>query len=205
MFIEMTSRKYKMKQRARDQERTREKIVAATAALHGSVGPRNTSISAVAEKAGVQRLTVYRHFPTEESLFLACSSHWLNENPPPEPGDWENEENAEQKTAQALGAVYDYYRRTGSMWRLVYRDIDQVPAMQGPLDAFHDYLAAIRDDLVAQWQPRGRKSRSLKATIAHLLSFSTWNSLRRQQIDDKQMVELGLRWIAAARPAAGGK
>jgi AcrR family transcriptional regulator len=192
-----------MKQRAKDQERTREKIVSATAALHGSVGPKNTSISAVAEKAGVQRLTVYRHFPTEESLFLACSTHWLNENPPPAPGTWETEEDAERRIARALRATYDYYRRTSSMWRLVYRDIDQVPAMQGPLDAFHDYLAGIRDDLVAQWQPKGRKSKSLKATVGHLLSFGTWDSLRQQQLDDKQMADLGLRWIAAAHPAPG--
>lgn len=200
----MKKRKYEMRQRAKDQERTREKIVAATADLHGSVGPRNTTISAVAEKAGVQRLTVYRHFPTDESLFLACSSHWLDENPPPDIEDWETEEDAERRTAEALRALYDYYRRTSSMWRLVYRDIGEVPAMQEPLDAFHDYLGAIRDDLVAHWQPRGRKSRFLKTTIEHLLSFGTWDALDRQRMTDGQMVELGIRWVAATRPAAAG-
>ena len=205
MFIQMTTRKYKMKQRARDQERTRERIVAATAGLHGSVGPANTSISAVAEKAGVQRLTVYRHFPTEESLFLACSAHWLRENPPPDPHDWQDEGNAERRTAQALAALFGYYRQTSSMWRLVYRDIDQVPAMQPPLDGFHDYLAAIRDDLVAHWQPRGRKSKFLKATVAHLLGFGTWRSFDDQQIDDRQMVEIGLRWIAGVLPGGSAQ
>ncbi|MGW8369581.1 MAG: TetR/AcrR family transcriptional regulator [Gammaproteobacteria bacterium] len=192
-----------MKQRAEDQERTREKIIAATAALHGSVGPKNTTISGVAEKAGVQRLTVYRHFPTEESLFLACSSHWLDENPPPDPGDWEKVENVEQRTADALRAIYTYYGRTSSMWRLVYRDVDQVPAMQGPLDAFHEYLGAIRDDLVAHWQPRGRKSKLLVATVEHLLSFGTWDSLDGQKINLRQMVDLALRWITASQPASG--
>jgi len=191
-----------MKRRARDQERTRERIVSATAALHGSVGPSNTTISAVAEKAGVQRLTVYRHFPTEESLFLACSSHWLNENPPPESSEWESETNARQRTAAALDAIYGYYGRTSSMWRLVYRDIDQIPAMQAPLDAFHDYLAGIRDDLVVRWQPKGRKSVLLKATVEHLLAFGTWDSLSRQQVGEKRMVELGIRWIAAVLPGA---
>lgn len=199
----MKKRKYKMKQRAQEQERTRQKIVAATADLHGSVGPKNTSISAVAEKAGVQRLTVYRHFPDEESLFLACSSHWLSENPPPQPSDWENENDAAQRTAAALSALYDYYRRTNTMWRLVYRDIDQVPAMQGPLDGFHDYLGSIRDDLVAHWQPRGRKSKFLKATITHLLRFSTWESLDSEKLVVSDMVDLGIRWIAATQPATG--
>lgn len=201
----MNTRKYNMKKRARDQERTREKIVAATVALHGSVGPKNTSISAVAKNAGVQRLTVYRHFPDEESLFLACSSHWLEEHPPPEPGAWNNEEDAKKRTAEALGALYDYYRRTNAMWRLVYRDIDEVPAMQGPLDAFHDYLGAIGDDLAAAWQPRGRKPKALQATIGHLLQFRTWDSLDHLQLDDQQMVDLGIRWIAAAQSASRGK
>jgi AcrR family transcriptional regulator len=200
----MKKRKYKMKRRAEDLQRTRERIVSATAALHGSVGPKNTTISAVAEKAGVQRLTVYRHFPTEESLFLACSSHWLSEHPPPEPSDWGNEKDAELRTAAALRAIYDYYRRTNTMWRLVYRDIDQVPAMHGPLGSFHDYLESIRDDLVTHWQPKGRKSKLLKATIAHLLRFSVWESLDREQLADKEMVTLGIRWIAAAQPTVGG-
>ncbi|MEJ2258449.1 MAG: hypothetical protein P8X98_15950 [Woeseiaceae bacterium] len=91
------------------------------------------------------------------------------------------------------------------MWRLVYRDIDEVPAMQGPLDAFHDYLGAIGDDLAAAWQPRGRKPKALQATIGHLLQFRTWDSLDHLQLDDQQMVDLGIRWIAAAQSASRGK
>jgi len=190
-----------MKQRAEDQERTREKIVEAAVALHGTVGPKNTSISAVAKKAGVQRLTVYRHFPDEESLFRACSMHWLQANPPPGIGVWDSEKDARQKTSSIVHALFDYYRQTSSMWRLVYRDIDQVPAMQAPLDDFHEYLAAICDTLIACWQPRGRKSPSLKATVRHVLSYSTWESLSEQKLTDKQMADLGLRWIAAIHAA----
>ena len=56
--------------------------------LHGSVGPARTTISGVAEEAGVQRATVYRHFPTEEELFGACSAHWASLHPPPDAGSW---------------------------------------------------------------------------------------------------------------------
>jgi AcrR family transcriptional regulator len=201
----MSTRKYKMKKRARDQEHTRQKIVAATVALHGSLGPGKTTISAVAEKAGVQRLTVYRHFPTDESLFLACSSHWLEENPPPDPEEWEDDLDAARMTATALASIYGYYRRTSSMWRLVYRDVDDVPAMQGPLDEFHAYLRTIRDGLVAKWQPKGRKSKLLQATVAHMLAFGTWDSLQRQQLGDADIVRLGLQWISSAQPSASGK
>ena len=200
MFTEMKKRTYKMRRRAEGQARTRQKIVEAAADLHGTVGPGSTSISAVADKAGVQRLTVYRHFPDDESLFLACSSHWLKKNPPPDPDDWRDIQTASDRTAAALTAIYDYYRRTESMWRLVYRDIDRVPAMQQPLDAFHEYLDEVRDDLLKQWQPKGRKPRALVATIRHALTFATWASLEQQNLGARQMVDLVSRWIALAAP-----
>lgn len=191
----MEKRKYKMTRRAQEQERTRQKIVAATMALHGSVGPKATTISAVAEKAGVQRLTVYRHFPDEESLFLACSTQWLSENAPPNISDWADQRNPQKRTAHALLSLYGYFGETRDMWQLVYRDIDQVPAMQRPLDEFHDYLSSIRDDLLAGWQPKGRKSQPLRATVGHVLRFDTWNSLKSQNLSDTQMTDLAICWI----------
>jgi AcrR family transcriptional regulator len=203
MFIEMAKRQYKMRQRAEEQERTRQTIVEATAELHGSVGPKNTSISAIAKKAGVQRLTVYRHFPTEEALFHACTSHWLSENPPPAIEAWAGEETASGRTRRALGAIYDYYQQTNAMWRLSYRDLDQVPALRAPMEAFHDYLGEIRDDLLSFWQPKGRKSPALRATIWHALTFTTWASLAEQGIGKRQMVDLVGKWIASSAPESG--
>ncbi len=73
----MTKRSYNLGQRASSQEETPRRIVDATVALHEEIGPRATTISAIAEKASVQRLTVYRHFPDETELFKACTSHWF--------------------------------------------------------------------------------------------------------------------------------
>lgn len=189
-----------MRRRAEEQDRTRQSIVEAAAVLHGTLGPKNTTISAIAQQAGVQRLTVYRHFPSEESLFHACSSHWLGENPPPDIAEWQDEEDVALRTRRALAAVYDYYRRTSAMWRLVYRDLDQVPAMQAPVDAFHEYLETIRDDLLSHWQPKGRKPRTCRAAVQHALAFTTWRSLEQQGIGQKQIVDLVCLWIAASCP-----
>jgi AcrR family transcriptional regulator len=194
----MKKRPYKMRQRAESQEQTRQRIVEATAELHGSVGPRDTTISAVAELAGVQRLTVYRHFPDEESLFKACSSHWLSVNPPPNASDWADVENGEQKTSAALNAIYHYYSDTCSMWSLVYRDSDLVPAMEKPLEEFHAYLDQICDRLCTSWHPRGRRPRKLDATVRHVLRFSTWSSLDELELDDAEKADLALRWISSA-------
>src|SRR5262245_61225968 len=109
------TRRYKQSQRALSQEETRARIVEATVALHEDPGPRATTISAIAEKAGVQRLTVYRHFPDEASLFKACSSHWEAQNPPPDPTLWAEIADAHERARTALVALYRYYRRTRGM------------------------------------------------------------------------------------------
>lgn len=188
-----------MRKRALDQERTRQKIVDAAVELHGTVGPKKTSISAVAERAGVQRLTVYRHFPDEFALFAACSSHWLSRNPPPEPEEWQRVAEPSARTARALSALYRYYSNTASMWRRVYRDGPDVEALHEPLAGFHDYLDEIRDDLLTAWQPKGRKPATLRAAIGHALSFSTWSSLSEKRLSHDNMVALVLRWIDASR------
>ena len=198
----MKKRPYKMRRRAQSQEQTRQRIVEATAELHGSVGPRNTTISAVAERAGVQRLTVYRHFPDDVSLFQACSAHWLSRNPPPEPGEWQDEPAPAKRTVLALTRVYDYYRRTESMWTFVYRDAELVPAMQAPLDGFHSYLDAIRRDLLDAWHPVGRKPQALAAALGHVLRFTTWASLKTESIGQKQIVALAAGWITKSAEAS---
>ena len=81
-------RPYRMTRRAELEEETRRRITESTVELHEELGPARTSISAVAERAGVRRSTVYRHFPDEAALFAACSSHWRAANPPPDPRAW---------------------------------------------------------------------------------------------------------------------
>ena len=81
-------RPYRMKRRAELEEETRRRITESAVALHEELGPAQTSISAIADRAGVRRSTVYRHFRDEEELFDACSSHWRSENPPPDVGAW---------------------------------------------------------------------------------------------------------------------
>jgi AcrR family transcriptional regulator len=191
----MEKRQYKMRKRAVDQERTRQRIIEAAVELHGSLGPKNTSISGVAERAGVQRLTVYRHFPDEFALFSACTSHWLSQNPPPGFEAWVHIADPAGRTKAALSALNAYYRRTQSMLRLSYRDLDEVEALKGPVEAFQAYLDAIRDDLASAWCPNRRKPRLLTATIAHGLAFSTWSSLSGVGLPDSQISRLVLSWI----------
>ena len=94
-------RPYRMKRRAELEELTRRRITESAVALHGTLGPARTSISAVAEHAGVRRSTVYRHFPDEAALFAACTAHWMADNPVPDLGAWAGDRGSRRAPARA--------------------------------------------------------------------------------------------------------
>ena len=170
-----------MKKRAELEEQTRTRITESTVALHQELGPARTSISAVAERAGVRRSTVYRHFPDEEALFAACTSHWRAANPPPDPSAWAAIEDPGERTEAALRELYAFYGRTEAMYTSVLRDEPFVPIVQRMLGDFYGYLGAIQDSLMAGRGLRGRAARRTRAAIGHALAFPTWRSLTREQ------------------------
>jgi AcrR family transcriptional regulator len=171
-------RTYRMTRRAELEAETRRRITESAVALHESIGPAQTSITAIADKAGVRRSTVYRHFPDEDSLFAACSSHWRALNPPPDLAAWAAVADPDARTGTALGELYAFYSRTRRMYESLYRDESLVPALERRLQDFHGYLDAARDALL---RGRGRVSRRLRAAVGHALAFETWRSLTQEQ------------------------
>lgn len=192
----MTTRKYTKTRRAEQQDETRARIVEATVKLHEALGPARTSIMAIAEAAGVQRLTVYRHFPDDVSLFEACTTRYLELHPPPQPAAWADIERPGERSRTALLAFYRYYRQTEQMWRVAYRDVDQVVAMQAPMARFEAYLDQVSDDLVRAWHATPATRKSLKLTLRHALRFTTWQALNNAKLKDKQIAELVQGWLA---------
>jgi AcrR family transcriptional regulator len=184
-------RPYRMTRRAELEEQTRKRITESTVALHEERGPARTPISAVAERAGVRRSTVYRHFPDEEALFAACSSHWRAANPPPDPDAWAAIEDPAERTEAALRELYAFYGRTERMYTSLLRDEPVVPIVHRLLGDFYGYLRAIQDVLMAGRGLRGRAARRTRAAIGHALAFPTWRSLtREQELDDADAVAL---------------
>src|SRR5262249_40414182 len=143
--------------------------------------PAQTSISAIAERAGVRRSTVYRHFPDEEALFAACSSHWRESNPPPDPRTWSAIEDHAERTRTALRELYAYYAGTEAMYVSLLRDELLVPSVQRRMRDFYEFLRVVRDDLAAGRGLRGRRAELVRAAIGHALAFPTWRSLTREQ------------------------
>jgi AcrR family transcriptional regulator len=192
----MENRKYTKIRRAEQQDQTRERIVEAAVKLHESLGPANTSIKAIAEEAGVQRLTVYRHFPDEASLFQACSSRYLGLHPPPDSAGWAEVVDPRERSYVALTAIYRYYRQTERMWSAAYRDVERLEALREPMARFEAYLDGVCEDLVKAWSKTNAANRPLQDTLRHALRFSTWKSLKNAKLTDKKMAELVQYWLA---------
>jgi AcrR family transcriptional regulator len=192
-------RPYRMTRRAELEDETRLRITESTVALHEELGPARTSISAVAERAGVRRSTVYRHFPDEDALFSACSSHWRAANPPPDVAAWAAIGDPGMRTETALRELYGFYRRTEGMYTSLLRDEPVHPTIQKLLRGFHDYLRAIEATLMAGRGLRGHAARRTRAAIGHAVSFPTWRSLTREHgLSDADAVRLMCRLVDAA-------
>jgi AcrR family transcriptional regulator len=189
-------RPYRKKRRAELEAETRQRITESAMELHGTVGPSRTSMSAVAEQAGVRRSTLYRHFPDEQALFNACSSHWRSLNPPPDLEVWAGIEDLDERLRTALEDLYGFYRHTSAMLDNLFRDEATVPAVKKTFAGFRAYMAAAQSTVLAG---RGRTPRRVQAAVGHALSFPTWRSLAVDQgLDDTKAADLMCRLVAAA-------
>ena len=172
-------------------ERTRRRIVEATVELHETVGMARTTISAIAEKAGVQRLTVYRHFPDERALFHACTGHWRAANPPPDPGPWSQVADPRERLRAALAEVYAYHRRTEPMMANVVRDAQVHPLTREMAEPYFQHWERMRYVLATGWGVGDGRLAILLGALGHALDFQTWRSLVRQQgLDDERAIEV---------------
>jgi AcrR family transcriptional regulator len=189
-------RPYRMKRRAELEEQTRLRITESAVELHEQVGPARTPISAIAEHAGVRRSTVYRHFPDEEALFVACTSHWFAEHTPPDPGPWTAIEDPDERLRRALRDLYAYYRTTGRMLEQSLRDESVSPIVAKMTRGYHDYVEAAVSILLAGRPERGRARRRARAAIAHAVAFPTWRSLALEQgLEDTEAAALACRLV----------
>ncbi len=187
-------RKYELKERARRQAETRQRIVEAAVDLHTSVGPARTTISAIAERAGVERHTVYAHFPDERTLFRACSEHWEANHPMPNLAMLAEIEDPVRRLRRTLGEMYGWYESVEADLALFVRDASVIAANADALGEMTAGLADLADAVSPGWPRR----RSVRAAIGHALEFETWRSLvRRQGLSRTQAVDAMARLVSS--------
>jgi AcrR family transcriptional regulator len=163
-----------MVRRAQQFDETRRRIVAATVGLHGTIGPANTTITAIAEAAEVTRVTVYRHFPDEDALFAACTSHWAAQQRMPDVVGWRGIPVPADRAEAALRDLYRFFREAEPMLTLTTRDREALPDF---VRKRNQQTAKTQVDALLQaWPPRQRSKRR-RALVGHAMTFATWRSL----------------------------
>jgi AcrR family transcriptional regulator len=199
-------RTYRLRKRADQVAETHRRITEAAIELHGTVGPARTTLSAVAERAGVERRTLYRHFPTEADLFVACSTHYFAANPWPDVGAWRAIRDPDERLARALEELYAYYERTEPMLRNVLRDAELVDFARDAVLPLQAYLEDAVRVLAAGRPARGRRRILLAGALRHALAFSTWRSLTAAGLTRPEAAALvtGLVEAAAMPDQRGG-
>ena len=184
-------RKYEMKRRAERVQETRRRIAEAAMELHETVGPVRTTVSAIAEKAGVQRHTYYAHFPELKDLYRACSAHHMERNPLPDPSRWAEISGPEERLTRALSEVYAYFGDNEALLTNVLRDTPLDPVLQENNVFLFRLWEAMRDTIADAFEASGARREALLAAIALALDFQTWRTLvRQQELSQNRAVEL---------------
>jgi len=192
-------RSYELKARAEQQAETRRRIVDATVELHREVGPAQTTVAEIARRAGVQRLTVYNHFPEDGDLFAACQASFLSQTPPANLSPALALEDPGERVRAALRALYPSYREREPMTAKVLRDRAAVPALDALLARTADaQMAGLADALAAGFAVRGRYRRRLRAALAVALDFWTWQRLKQEGLRDDEAAGLMADFVVAA-------
>lgn len=189
------ARKYELKRRAERQDETRQRIVDATIELHQRIGAAQTTISEIAKRAGVGRVTVYRHFPNEETLFYACSGHYFSQHPFPDIARWGQIPDPLDRLREGLRESYAWHNDNQQMISMALAEARDLPMMA----PYHVYWNRAAETLAAAWRLRGWRRANLKAAVALALSFDTYRILTREQhLTDEQAIALMTRLAESA-------
>jgi AcrR family transcriptional regulator len=195
------TRRYRLSARAQRQQATRERIIEAAVELHSTIGPARTSLSAVAERAGVSRPTVYAYFPDKPTLFAACSEKAMSADPWPDPRSWREIPDPVARLHHALRELYAYFRRNELLTANILRDLDFMPRVPGR--SFDAGQIAMRTALAAGWQVPDERNELLLAALDHVIDFQAWRSLvRPHQLPDDRAIELMSALVLAASGSA---
>ena len=185
-----------MRRRADLVDLTRQRITEAAVRLHTTVGPSATSMSAVADEAGVTRLTLYRHFPSRDELFGACMSHWRSLHPPPDPASWRTIPGFEARLRRALDDLYRWFDENGDDLYPIYRDAAFTPASnRRARQATNERMA---DAILGEAGSSAGAAR-LRAAVGHVVGFWTWRSLVDQGLSSRDASALAAEFVLAAR------
>jgi AcrR family transcriptional regulator len=196
-------RAYTKRARAEKEAGTHARILSATLELWAEHGPADTTITAVAKRARVQRLTVYRHFPDEEALAHGARARFEEAFPVPDPAAWASLGHPAKRLRRALRALYTYYRDAEPVLARLHRAERRTPALSAWLLEAERYLDGLLATLEAGW-PTGRKRAiRINAALRLAIRFETWHCLAAAGLSAEpaaRLMERMVRGLARKRP-----
>jgi AcrR family transcriptional regulator len=185
-------RRYQLRQRARDRDNTRQKIVEAAIELHRSKGLAATTFADIAERANVGRVTVYRHFPDEAALVQACSGQYFSRYPLPDIEVWKQIGDAGERLRDGLQATYRYHRQTEPMMSSILPDAWELEIME----PYRAHWRRAVEILAEPYDPSPERRPVLFAALALALDFRTWHLLvHTHRLSQDSAVELVARLV----------
>ena len=198
-------RAYRMGRRLDTVQGMRERIATAAYELHATIGPAKTTISAVAERAGVQRHTVYSHFPDLTALFRACTEHGLRVTAFPDPDAWRRIADPAMRLRTGLSDLYGYYRVNARLMGNILRDMPLFADIGGT-EEYEDRIDRTFAALTGGWIVGAAVQPSLRAAIRHAMAFETWRSLTEPGLSDDQARDMMVGFVLgiAGRTEASG-
>ena len=182
---------------------TRQRIVEAVVDLHEEIGPVATTVTAIADRAGVQRLTVYRHFPDDRALLGACSSHWFEDHPLPDPSTWTGMGDPRVRLETALRGLYDFFRGGAPMLASILRDESEMSELAEVMKPLWEYMREVAGGLSAGWGVSSDSQRWVRAAVGHALGFYTWRSLADHGLSNAEAVDLMVGLVADVAAGQG--
>lgn len=184
-MADATTRPYVMRDRADSVEATKLRITEAAVHLHETLGPARTTLSAIAQQAGVQRQTLYRHFEDEAAMVAACSAHYWSGLVWPDAAAWESLPSLTERLSAAIPEVYAFHSATESMIANVLRDAEVSSSVRESLRPYEAFFAAVVDSVCADLPSDDHR----RALVAHALDFRTWRSLAgRHRLTTEEIV-----------------
>ncbi|MDX1393090.1 MAG: TetR/AcrR family transcriptional regulator [Gemmatimonadota bacterium] len=209
MTDETTARTYRKVERARREEETRLRITRAAVELHRAVGPASTTITDIAKLAGVSRMTVYNHFPTDVDLFRACSTHWARANPFPDLSRWAGIDDPPARLDAGLRELYAWYAANADMLGGVFRDLGVVPALAEVMaELWAGYAGEVIARLADGWRSPNARGERIETALTVVVDFRTWQMLADTGSDPETAARIAGRLVtggfaAATRTTAG--
>lgn len=184
----MTPRKYDMSRREAAKERTRRRIVEATAKLHGENGALGSSWQDIAREADVSVATVYAHFPTLEELLPACGALVMERARPPRAESAAAIIGDAQTLKDRLGRVarelFAYYERGGPHLEVDVRE-RQLPGMR----EWEESQRATVKALVREALSPARVDARTLGTASALFDLPTFKAFRTRSVSVTRAAE----------------